>query len=381
MGTHSGGAAKAAPERTAEPAPRRRQPASPTSLPGDGGVAEGWQVLGTPELVKIASLVRACSPRSGGEDSAHVELLTEAEGPLPPILVHRATMQIIDGFHRVSAARCNGLDEIEAYLLDGPSESAFIVAVEANVTHRGLPLSLSDRRAAAARILHTHAHWSDRAIATSTGLSARTVSAMRCASAENSQLHKRLGKDGRLRPVNAALGRQLAAELLSQRPDASLREIAAAAGISPGTVRDVRERVARGDDPVATPAAENSDVLVPRRGRRKPSRMTGGGPAGPADVNPILEMLSRDPALRMSATGREVLRWLHRYAVNNVDAAKMAESVPGHCVEHLVELANRCSANWARIAHDLAQPSGEQAHTSGAAHAPRLCDLPAAQCS
>jgi ParB-like chromosome segregation protein Spo0J len=87
-------------------------------------------------------------------------LLAEAEGPLPPILVHRATMQIIDDFHRVSAALCKGLDEVEAYLLDGPSESAFIVAVEANLTHRGLP--------------QTHAHWWDRAIASSTGLSTRT---------------------------------------------------------------------------------------------------------------------------------------------------------------------------------------------------------------
>jgi len=351
VGTHSGGAAKAAPERTAKPAAKRRQPASPTSLPGDGGVAEGWQVLGKPELVKIASLVRACSPRSGGEDSAHVELLTEAEGPLPPILVHRATMQIIDGFHRVSAARCNGLDEIEAYLVDGSEESAFIVAVHENVVH-GLPLSLSDRRAAAARILQTHAHWSDRAIATTTGLSAKTVCAIRCASAENPRSHDRLGKDGRIRPLNAAAGRQLAAELISARPNASLREIAEAAGISPSTVRDVRARLRRGSDPAPAPEAKKRDASG--GGRPKPSPPTCANAGEPADVNPVLLALSKDPALRMNAAGRDLLRWLHQHAVNSVDSQKIAPSVPDHCVDQLVELALRCSANWAKIAQHLA---------------------------
>ena len=56
----------------------------------------------------------------------------------------------------------------------------------------------------------------------------------------------------------------------------------------------------------------------------------------------------------MTADGRELLRWLHRHSINAPDSSKIAQSAPEHCVEHLIELANRCAANWAKIAADLA---------------------------
>ena len=138
-------------------------------------------------------------------------------GPCHPSWVHRPTMRIIDGFHRVSAALRKGLTDIEAYLLDGPAESAFIIAVRANVIH-GLPLSLADRRAAAVKVLREYPRWSDRAVATTTGLSPQTVAMLRASNGQDNDFDKRLGKDGRLRPINAAAGRQLAAELLTLRP-------------------------------------------------------------------------------------------------------------------------------------------------------------------
>ena len=318
----------------------------------DGCVSlcDGHRFQCTRTTVRIASLVRTGSPRSGGEDEAHVRRLAEAEWPLPPILVHETTMQVIDGFHRVTAAIRKGLNEVDAYLYHGPIESAFVIAVEANVTH-GLPLSLADRRAAAVKILHAYPQWSDRAIATSTGLSAKTVGTIRCATADNQQLHERLGKDGRIRPLNAAAGRQLASELLSRRPNASLREIAEAAGISPGTVRDVRARLYRGDDPV--PARRRDDGSRASN-RGQPNRTPVREAPAPADVYPLMAWLAKDPALRMSREGRELLRWLQVHAVQTIDTDKIASSIPGHCFECLIELANRCSANWARIAHDLA---------------------------
>lgn len=303
------------------------------------------------EPVPLSALVHTDSPRSAGVDPTHVQRLLEASCPLPPILVHRPTMQVIDGFHRVAAAKQLGDDEIEACLIDGPAELMFVVAVRANVTH-GLPLSLADRRAAAERILRTYADWSDRAIASATGLSAKTVSGIRCANGEDQQLHKRMGKDGRLRPLDAAAGRRLAAELLLSRPSASLRQIAAAAGVSPGTVRDVRARLSRGDDPVPSGAeagvSNSSDSCKPSR--RRPPRGTG---REPTDVTPVLLTLSKDPALRMSAAGRDLLRWLHIHAVNAADSTKMVQFVPDHCVEHLVELSSRCAANWTAIANEL----------------------------
>jgi hypothetical protein len=68
---------------------------------------------------------------------------------------------------------------------------------------------------AAAAIIQLHPEWSDRAIASAAGLPAKTVRGIRRATGEDAQLHKRVGKDGRVRPVNAAAGRQLAASWMS----------------------------------------------------------------------------------------------------------------------------------------------------------------------
>jgi hypothetical protein len=345
--------------KNARPTKQYPQVGATVETDGCAFLCDGHRFQCTRTTVRIASLVRTGSPRSGGEDEAHVRRLSEAEWPLPPILVHGTTMQVIDGFHRVTAAIRKGLNEVDAYLYEGPIESAFVIGVEANVTH-GLPLSLADRRAAAVKILQAYPQWSDRAIATSTGLSAKTVGTIRCATADNQQLHERLGKDGRIRPLNAAAGRQLASELLSRRPNASLREIAEAAGISTGTVRDVRARLCRGDDPI--PARRRDDDSrasnrgkpnrTPLREAPAPADVVREAPA-PADVYPLMAWLAKDPALRMSREGRELLRWLHVHAVQTIDTDKIASAIPGHCFESLIELANRCSANWARIAHDL----------------------------
>jgi ParB-like chromosome segregation protein Spo0J len=303
-----------------------------------------------PEVVEVVDLVPDGSPRLGGLNAAHVERLTEAEWPLPPILVHRPTMRIIDGYHRVAAAMHMGIEQLDAYLLDGSAEAVFVIAVQANVTH-GLPLSLAERRAAAVKILATHNEWSDRMIATSTGLSAKTVGRLRCANADDQQLDKRVGRDGRVRPLDRAEGRRRAAELLLTMPNASLRVVANAAGVSPGTVRDVRARLRRGDDAVPQSPARFDATPVNSDGR--PLRTVPQFPQQ-ADVDALLLTLSRDPALRMNEAGRTLLRWLHLHAVNTTVGATIAASTPHHCVPHIVELARACSSSWAEIARELA---------------------------
>lgn len=54
--------------------------------------------------------------------------------------------------------------------------------------------------------------------------------------------------------------------------------------------------------------------------------------------------------MRMNAENRQLLRWLHGHAVTSLE---IGDTVPSHCVRHLVEFANRCAANWARLAQDL----------------------------
>ncbi|BBZ26657.1 hypothetical protein MMAD_09520 [Mycolicibacterium madagascariense] len=320
--------------------------------------------LGAPQMVEIGSLSFGESPRSQGENVEHTALLMECEARLPPILVHRPSMQIIDGFHRVRAAQAKGENMIEAILLDGSTESAFVTAVAVNLGN-GLPLSMEDRRRAAARIVQFHPHWSDRAIARLVGLSAKTIKMIRCTSDEVPKLDSRTGRDGRVRPVDAAAGRLAAAEYLTAHPQSSLRTVAKHAGISPNTVRDVRNRMLRGDDPTkcSSRRAVTSSAAIPAR-HAVASTPPSPPPAPPrisetscTEVRPLVASLSRDPAIRMTDAGRELLRWLHLHMVEDVDVAALLAAVPGHRQSQLAEIAARCAVNWSVIANKMSPTS------------------------
>jgi hypothetical protein len=166
-------------------------------------------------------------------------------------------MQLIDGVHRLLAAVSKGHETIEVEFFDGSAADAYLRGVEANVTH-GFPLSQADRRAAVERILALHPQMSDRAIAQSAGLGAKTVAAIRRRTAEDSeasgQHSARVGRDGRVRPLNGLEGRFRAAHMLAEHPQASLREVARLAGVSPTTAADVRDRLVRGTHPAVAPS-------------------------------------------------------------------------------------------------------------------------------
>ncbi len=55
-------------------------------------------------MVAVNSLRMAYSLRLNGESGEHVQVLAGSLGCLPPILVHRPSLQIIDGMHRLRAA-------------------------------------------------------------------------------------------------------------------------------------------------------------------------------------------------------------------------------------------------------------------------------------
>src|SRR5690348_9957549 len=97
-------------------------------------------------LVPIDSLSVGDSPRLAGEDVNHTRLLAGIQQKLPPIVVHSATMRVIDGMHRLSVARQRGDTMIEAEFFDGSESEAYVLAVRANIQH-GLPLSFDDRLA------------------------------------------------------------------------------------------------------------------------------------------------------------------------------------------------------------------------------------------
>src|SRR6202011_3893714 len=113
--------------------------------------------------------------------------------------------------------------------------------------------TMTERTGAAEQLLRSHRDWSDRAVAALCGLDPKPIGRLRSATYEPADGRRpaaRLGRDGRLRPVDPVALRLRIAEVLVEEPSASLRWVASHVGASPETVRDVRERVRRGEDPV-----------------------------------------------------------------------------------------------------------------------------------
>lgn len=320
----------------------------PTSAPFERGV----------QRIPIQRLNPADSPRQAGENAEHVLLLAEAPAELPPILVHRRTMRVIDGMHRLRAAQVRGDDTIGARFFDGDDEVAFRLAVEANVTH-GLPLTLTERKAAARRIVLSHADWADRAIASVTGLSAKTVSAIRRTTAADDRVSgaRRVGVDGRIRPLDAAEGRRRAAQLIREQADAPLREIARRAGISVSTAKDVRDRVRRGDDPVPPGRHRRSRSHTVNEDQAPPSPGGDTGAVVGRSLEATLTILRNDPTVRFTESGRALLRWLATRSVRDDDWSGLLDVVQPHTARLAEDLARQHAASWTRFAEELAHRS------------------------
>ncbi|MGW4063512.1 streptomycin biosynthesis protein [Amycolatopsis sp. NPDC004747] len=329
-------------------------------------LAERELLSAVPERVSIARLVIVDSPRVHGEQVEHTKALAAVETPLPPVVVHRPTMKVIDGVHRVRAAVLRGDDAVDVLFFTGEDADAFVLAVELNHAH-GLPLSTADRKIAAARIIGSHPTWSDRRISAVTGLAASTIVTIRARSTDRiEQSNVRIGRDGRTRPVDGSQARRRAAELIAANPEASLRQIAKAAHISPSTAKDVRARLARGESPV-TPQQRRRDAAqepVPRAAvppgnvpRLAGPRARGAGPGRErvrdASSAEFVALLTSDPSLRFSESGRLLLRLIGCASIDDGQWAEMVHRVPVHQREKVVMLANECALAWRVFAERL----------------------------
>ncbi|MEO3972431.1 streptomycin biosynthesis protein [Streptomyces sp. CAU 1734] len=282
--------------------------------------------------------------------------LAELDVPLPSIIVHRDSMRVIDGLHRLRAAQLRGDRSIAVTFYDGTEADAFVIAVESNVRH-GLPLSLRDRKRAAARISTTHPQWSDRKIASVTGIAPRTVAEVRRSQTVGAPEENiaRIGRDGRVRRVDIAEGRKRACQLISENPNLSLRQIARAAGISPETARDVRNRLSRGEEPLLPPRQRGvrprtrGELLkvVPQQGH---GETRPAGPAAGADGLSAVNLLKADPTLRFNETGRQLLRLLSVHMLPPDEWKGIVDIVPPHWSGTVAHLARECAHIWEELA-------------------------------
>lgn len=280
-----------------------------------------FDVDGPVARVPVSALRTGGSPRSSGENLEHIRVLADAPDELPPIIVRRADMRVVDGMHRLRAARLRGDAQIAVRFFEGDEKDAFVLSVRTNVTH-GLPLSLADRKAAAERIVTSHPHWSDRMIATVSGLSGATIARLRKAHPEIDS-DSRVGHDGKVRPVNSMERRRVARAILLAEPTLSLREVARRAGISPETARSVRRRLP--NEPVPPPQ----------------------------DPATLVRQLRGDPTLRFSETGRTLLRLLEVRALPPEKWAAIAANMPAHWRDAVARVAMECADTWRTFAEQL----------------------------
>jgi ParB-like chromosome segregation protein Spo0J len=336
---------------------------TPVLLPGYGELdplsacaVEEWVRRGSllpVEHIPVAAIRNSYTPRKNKANENHIQVLAQSPLPLPPIVIHRASMRVIDGVHRLRATELRGHSTIAARLFEGNDAEAFALAVHLNVTH-GLPLTLSERKDAAQRVLKFYPHWSDRSIGLIAGVSNKTVGKLRgCTTEEISQLNPRLGRDGKVRPVSPAIGRRRAAEFLSMNPRASLREIARKAGVSVTTARDVRQRVDKGESPLpdnlAKKAAESfAPTVVATKGSAVSPTGTRVVPEGRG--RDLLQRLRNDPSVRSSERGRSLLRLLSTVVVAISACNEFADLVPMHCSGTFAEIARKNARAWQEIA-------------------------------
>ena len=310
-------------------------------------VRSGSAVVSLP----VARLVVQSSIREGGVNQEHVRRLMRLGGRWSPILVHEATGVVIDGLHRVAAARLLGLVRIDATLFSGGPDEALIEFVRRNV-HHGLPLTLRERKWACGHVLDVHPHWSDRRIAGICALSPKTVGRLRavpddCPSEELPQLDttRRMGRDNRLRPVNNVSLRERVAEAIRTQPGASLRSVASSVGVSPETVRSVRMSLGQSSD-AERPASTGSGADGVIEGAVEDAdSITDTGTAPPARGLSLVTANS-------DVTG-DLKAWLTRTDVASAECSNWAKIVPSTCAAAVAAEARRRAEIWLDFAREL----------------------------
>ncbi|WP_338775829.1 ParB N-terminal domain-containing protein [Streptomyces sp. DG1A-41] len=324
-----------------------------------------------PVTVSLNDLIPNEHIRSGGINEDHVKLLAELGEELPPILAQKGSMRVIDGMHRLRAAAARGKTEIPVQFVDVSDADAFLQGVAANIAH-GLPLSTAERKSAALLTIRMHPGWSDRAVGRACGLSHKTVGTLRRRAGDDLMPPvRRVGLDGRERPVDGTAGRRVVRKLLAEKPAASLREIAVEAGVSPGTVRKVRNGMSREnvDAEAQQPRGALMQKTPPPLGtadRRGPSPHKKRPPTDPTDVNTdviltdvnadvILESLRQDPSLKYRSIGRDLLRLLHQRPSLALRREIIA-CIPEHWAPRVALLARVRAQEWLDVAGALENP-------------------------
>ena len=262
----------------------------------------------------------------------------ELDGDWPPLLVHQATLAVIDGAHRLAAANALGIAELQVVAFEGTEQEAQIEAIRRNNRH-GLPLTLADRKRAASRLIGEYPEWSDGRIGEICSLNPKTIATLRSSlpsavvAVDPGEPRHRLGRDNKLHPVDRARSRAQVEEALERFPTASLRLVAAQAGVSPETVRTVRRSLGERSTG-ARPLPETLPTIDPD---------LFGAATGE-------KSWSHDSALASTPEGRRFAAWFDDHDVDDTALWEQSPAVPMSRLYEVIDEARRRSRFWAEFA-------------------------------
>jgi ParB-like chromosome segregation protein Spo0J len=293
------------------------------------------------------------SPREG-IDLQQVSALAELDGAWEPIVVRRGSMEVLDGRHRLAAAKRLGHTTVRVRFFEGDDAEARVEAIRLNVRH-GLPLSLGERTSAARELLGLYPEWSDRQLGTTCGLSPRTVARLRKPTPTEPageclpfKRERRVGKDGRRYPTDPTAQRDAIRRVLEEDRHASLRSVAARTGASPETVRSVRLSLAAEEEATAEPPV----LVVPAATEERPAWL-------------------EDSACSSTEEGQSFAQWFDDHHIDEAQLHALADAVPISRVYGVIDEARRRMALWDQFAQTLQQrvhsrtPSGRVAERWG----------------
>jgi ParB-like chromosome segregation protein Spo0J len=197
----------------ADPPPPHDREAQPDVLTGQNGTVTNKRSVkpritpelpGNPRLIKLADIqvdaglqIRA---EINNETVAEYAEQMKAGDKFPPLSVYQVNGAhlLVDGFHRLDAAKLAGLDEILVEIHSGTRQDALKAALGANVQH-GLRRSNADKRRAVIIAIKEFPDLSDRAIADMCGVGHHLVGEVKNQLGESPSSKPRLGLDGKRR--------------------------------------------------------------------------------------------------------------------------------------------------------------------------------------
>jgi hypothetical protein len=266
------------------------------------------------------------SPRLTAIDDRHQGTVAEVLDHLPPAAVEHDHLALLNGAHGTAGSKRAGRSATDAVAFTDGEIDPLVLAVGPGVKP-GMAASRAERQAATAEMLRRCPELSDRWVGDLCGLSHSTVAKIR-GELDQPEASARIGRDRRVRPVDPASARARTERAIADMPNASRREIAAAAGVA-----------------VATAQRTATALALARKAAPRPR-------PNPSDIAQTAAVVGDIPT-RCHPGVDGLWAWLTRTDVNIGDLDDYGQQIPSELVHELADEFRHRARAWEDMARTL----------------------------